>query len=337
MPRLVSIYPREPGDRISLRAEPDWDVAQSPIEDAGDRVVFDLPIEAAMGVRQAKLVLEREGVEHWSVGENYLCQRSVAERTVYPCFRQGSGRLTGAMTVAAPALDDRLTIRAYLPPGYDENHLKRYPVLYAADGANLFNPAEAALGQEWEVDETVSLLNRMSAIDKIIVVGVYARGARRGEDYTLPGYVRTGRSLVEDLLPRVDAAFRTLPTATNRAVIGSSLGGVLALHLWWAHPASFGSAAALSATLGYQDDLFERIAIEEPRAGRLYLDSGFPHDNFEVVRKMAALLRERGIRPMYLAHPRGIHNELSWADRLHLPLEHLFGDREPGEVGASAS
>lgn len=34
----------------------------------------------------------------------------------------------------------------YLPPGYDENTLRRYPVLYMQDGKNLFFPEEAFLG-----------------------------------------------------------------------------------------------------------------------------------------------------------------------------------------------
>ena len=36
-----------------------------------------------------------------------------------------------------------LTIRVYFPPGYDENTLKRYPVIYMHDGNNLFFPEEA--------------------------------------------------------------------------------------------------------------------------------------------------------------------------------------------------
>lgn len=324
MPRFISNYPLAAGDRIALRAEPDWDQPIRPLEQAANRQVFDLPVES--GVRQAKLVLEREGKSRWSVGANYIVSARTPEHSVYPCFFQDAGRLTGTLQIAAPALNDALRIRIFLPPGYDENTLKRYPVLYASDGANLFEPGESASGQDWAVDETVSLLNRMSVIDKIIVVGVQARDGHRDEDYTQPGYEALGRAMVQDLVPKLDGVLRTLARARDRAVMGSSLGGVLALYLWWAHRDTFGSAAALSATFGLADDLYDRIVAEEiPASGRVYVDSGYPEDNFEAVRRMAAVLDMRGIRHMYLAHPRGIHNELAWADRLHIPLEYLFG------------
>lgn len=327
MARFVVRYPIASGDRITLRAEPDWSAVILPIEEDHDRMVFDVPIPDR-GVRQLKPILEREGHSYWSVSANYILRSDVPEQIGYPCFLQQSGRLTGRMSIDAPALGDAITVRIYLPAGYDENTLKSYPVLYAADGANLFDPAESSVGQEWEVDETIALLDRMSVIRKIIVVGVYARGASRSADYTLPGYEATGRAWVRDLVPRVDRTFRTLAGPANRSVLGSSLGGVLALYLLWEYPEVFGSIAAMSATFGHGDDLFTRVATEPSRLGRVYLDSGWPLDNFEAVRKMAHALTSRGMSDLhYAAHPRGLHSELHWADRLHLPLQFLFGER----------
>jgi hypothetical protein len=62
------------------------------------------------------------------------------------------------------------------------------------------------------------------------------------------------------------------------------------------------------------------------RRGKLYVDAGYPQDNFEAVRRMAHALADRGADLRYVAHPRGLHSELHWADRLHLPLQYLFGD-----------
>ena len=46
-----------------------------------------------------------------------------------------------------------------LPVGYDDptNAAKHYPVLYLADGQNVFDPATSVFGpSEWRVDETVA-------------------------------------------------------------------------------------------------------------------------------------------------------------------------------------
>ncbi|MEQ1570493.1 MAG: alpha/beta hydrolase-fold protein, partial [Myxococcota bacterium] len=48
---------------------------------------------------------------------------------------------------------------------------------------------------------------------------------------------------------------RTRAEPASRAVPGSSLGGVFALHAFLRHPDVFGNAAAISATFGWQDDL----------------------------------------------------------------------------------
>ena len=48
-------------------------------------------------------------------------------------------------------------IVVYLPPGYDQGS-KNYPVLYLQDGQNLFDPATAFLGQDWQADVTACLL-----------------------------------------------------------------------------------------------------------------------------------------------------------------------------------
>lgn len=275
-------------------------------------------------LRQVKPVLHRGGASRWSVGANYLLG---GDRRAWPCFTAAGGRLTGPMRVASQSMQDTLTVRALLPAGYDENTLKRYPVLYATDGGNLFDPGDSFGGREWGVDETTSLLDQMSVIDKVIVVGVSSRGALRNQDYTKPGWDATLGFFTDELVPKVDAAFRTLANPADRAILGSSLGGVFSLHAFWSRRDVFGAAASMSSTFGYADDLFARVARDPLPDGRLYLDSGYPRDNFEAVRRMAGALAERGMgtRLRYVAHPRGLHGEAWWAERLHLPLEFLFG------------
>ncbi len=325
MPTFVATYPFRPTDRVTLRGEPDWDADVAPARVDGERAVFELPPAEGANVRQLKVVLHRDGVAHWSVGANYVL-RNGRERVAHPVFFQGEGRVTGHLDLDSAVLGAPLRLRLFLPAGYDENTSRRYAVLYAMDGSNLFDPHESFGGREWQVDETVHLLDRMAVIDRVMVVGVYAREGLREHDYTRPGYDALLRALAEDVVPRVDASFRTRAAATDRAVLGSSLGGVFALHAWLGRPDVFGHAAAMSSTFGYADDLFARVAAGPIPRGRIYLDAGYPHDNFEAVRKMAHALADRGADLRYVAHPRGLHSELHWADRLHLPLQYLFAD-----------
>ena len=97
---------------------------------------------------------------------------------------------------------------------------------------------------------------------------------------------------------------------------------------------------AKPATFGWRDDLAERVAREAKRDVLFYLDSGWPHDNYEVTRDMRALLASRGWVEgkdlFYYAFPDAHHDEHSWAMRCHIPIQVFFG-RRPGPGRGSKS
>jgi len=321
--------------RLLLRTESDWDADVAPTAVAGDGNVcdFTLELEHARPYLYFKPVL-REGDEvAWSRGENYLALAAGAGgrpvHDVYPYFFADQGCSACSIHHLASTRSRRShAVRVFLPPGYAENTLARYPVLYMQDGQNLFFAGEAFGGHHWMIDETLRVLDAMNLVRKAIVVGVYPQD--RMADYTRPGYEEFGRYLVEELKPWVDAEHRTLSGPADTAVMGSSLGGVVSLFLAWQWPGVFGNAGCLSSTFGFRDDLHGRIESEPKRPIKIYLDSGWPRDNYETTRIMRNTLRARGYREgedlFYLAFPRARHDEQAWAMRAHIPFQFFFGD-----------
>ena len=328
--RTVRVFYPPVDAAVRLRTEDDWarDVEPVAVEQDGACHVFRLRLERPF--LYLKPVLRRGDDVRWSAGDNVLIVAAFDQvpRDVYPYFL-APVRCSEADLHEVPSRDGSRShaCRVYLPPGYAENTLQRFPVAYMQDGHNLFFPQEAAQGQTWRVRETLERLTTMNQTTEMIVVGVQPED--RMEDYTKPGYEAYGRFLAHDLKPLVDSRYRTLPEASSTAVIGSSLGGVVSMYLAWEHPSVFGMAACLSSTFGHKDDLRDRVAEEPRRDVRLYLDSGFPSDNFEVTKQLAATLLERGWRfgqdLLYLAFPEGVHREAAWATRLHIPFQFLFG------------
>jgi predicted alpha/beta superfamily hydrolase len=324
-------YPLAHEDLV-LRTDADWDRDLIPHSTDRAQGVFEFTVPTEAPFFYFKPCIRKHADLHWSVGANYLALAPAASpRDIYPHFFSGKrGTLTDPWPVDAhPAGAPAREVRVYLPPGYDENELKRYPVLYMHDGANLFLDEEAFGGISWDIDDSLDLLDEMSLVDKVIVVGVYTRD--RMNEYTLPGYELYGRQLVEMLKPLVDRRFRTLPGQSNTAVMGSSLGGVLSFYLAWQHPEVFGKAVCMSSTFGYRDDLAGRVDGEPIRPVQIYLDSGWPGDNYEVTRNMYDRLLARGYTYgrdlLYFAFPHDRHNEGAWATRCHLPFQFLFGKR----------
>ena len=325
---LRVVYPLAEG-RIALRTEEDWNRDIEPDAPSDDGHTFTFTLESPKPFLYFKPVLRVGDAIFWTPGVNRLVAMTEPDtRPVYPHFRTaGGGHFAEAIEFDSTRLGRRHRIRVYLPPGYRENTLKRYPVLYMQDGQNLFFPDEAFLGQDWQVDRTVGLLDTMSVVDDFIVVGVYSQD--RMAEYTQPGYEAYGASLSGEVKTRIDRDFRTLPGPMDTRVMGSSLGGVVSFFLAWEQPDVFGGAACLSSTFGYRDDLLERVLGEPRREVKLYLDSGWPEDNYEVTLSMAMALVSRGFRYgldlVHFAFPLAVHDEKAWGLRLHLPLQLFSG------------
>jgi predicted alpha/beta superfamily hydrolase len=318
-------YPLASG-RMVLRADSDWETNVEAV-DAGTSW-FDFKVSGGTPFFYFKPVIVEDGKElRWAIGGNYLGLSSQkTPREVYPYFEVDQRCSACDLRKLASPLG-KFDYRVFYPPGYHENVLKRYPVLYMQDGQNLFFPEEAFQGRHWRIAETLSLLDAMNLVDKVLVVGIYPN--EREENYTKPGYKSYGRFVVEALKPEIDRSFRTLPGAKTTAVMGSSLGGVVSFYLAWEWPQVFGMAGCLSSTFGFRDDLRERVASEPRRDLRLYLDSGWPKDNYEATRNMRVLLLRRGYREgrdlFYLGFPEALHNEAHWAMRAHVPFQFFFG------------
>ncbi len=330
MIRVHVRYPLDDG-RLVLRTDRDWEADVEPVDVQPDHqcVLFELPEDRPFVYFKPLRV--RAADRSWAVGANSLAFPSDnGPFEVYPHFDADSScSACSVRSLLDPETGAGYDYRVFYPPGYAENRLRHYPVVYMQDGQNLFFPDEAFQGAHWRVAETLALLDDMNLLQQVIVVGVYP--AERTEDYTLPGYQAYGRFLTERLKPEIDAEFRTLRAPGETAVMGSSLGGVVSLYLAWEHPRVFGMAACMSSTFGWKDDLLERVTSEPKRDLKLYLDSGWPSDNFEVTRHMRERLVDAGFREKvdlcYLAFPLALHNESSWAMRLHIPLQHFFGQR----------
>jgi predicted alpha/beta superfamily hydrolase len=326
--QLIRVHYPTKGGKIALRTEEDWDsnIQAHSVRQKGS--ISEFPIETKQPYFYFKPVLLRDGVTMWSRGENFLAVPTSGTRLeIYPYFREDTHC---SVCELMPPLRDRSgaqhRFRVFLPPGYSENTLKRYPVLYMHDGHNLFLKEEAFAGNTWKTDEVLNMLDRMNAIDEVIVVGIYPND--RMIEYTLPGYNDYGRFLVETLKPLIDVKYRTLKGPRSTAVMGSSLGGVVSFYLAWQWPKVFGKVACLSSTFTHRDDLLRRVSKEPKRKILIYLDSGWPGDNYEATRSMRDRLIWKGYRPgsdlLYLAFPDAKHDEKAWAARSAIPFQFLF-------------
>jgi predicted alpha/beta superfamily hydrolase len=321
-------YPSGSG-RIVLRTELDWESDVEPIAVSDDGHTATFQLRADQPFLYFKPCLRQDSHVRWAMGENnLLLMGEEDQRICYPFFTTPPiGRFSPLIQIPSGILGREHRLRVHVPPGYDENTLARYPVVFMQDGQNLFFPDEAFLGRDMEVDRTSQTLRAMSALEDFIIVGIHSDDRMR--DYTDPGYVPYARSLAEEIVPEAERRLRVEPGRRFRSVWGSSLGGVVSFYTVWEHPDVFGTAVCMSSTFSHRNDLIDRVLDEPFRDVGFYLDSGWPGDNYEVTMAMATALISRGWRYghnlLHLCFPHEEHNEEAWAMRLHLPMQFLNG------------
>jgi predicted alpha/beta superfamily hydrolase len=327
---LQVAYPPGSGDVI-LRTALDWnkDIEPVSVSTAG---ISTFHVQTRHPFLYFKPCLIQNGQLHWAKGDKQLLIMTEGDdgRMSYPFFFDSeTGRCSALITFDSLILKRKHRARVYLPPGYDENTVARYPVAFFQDGQNLFFPEEAFQGRDWNIDSTQLQLRSMGAVEDLILVGLYSGGERRIEEFTKPGYEFYARSLVEEVIPKINAKLRVLDGRRYRSVWGSSLGGVISFYTVWEYPDIFGAAVCMSSTFSHKDDLLERVLAEKKRDVAFYLDSGWPGDNYETTVGMAMALISRGWRwghnLFHLAYPNAKHSETDWGLRLHVPLQIIAG------------
>lgn len=191
-------------------------------------------------------------------------------------------------TIAAPQLKTERKIWLYLPQDYKTSK-KRYPVIYAHDGQNLFDAQTSFVG-EWNIDEKLDSLRA-----RVIVVGIENGGDKRLAELTPYPNEKYGGGqadayldfIVHTLKPRLDAAYRTRPEAKNTLLMGSSLGGLVSFYALLKYPNVFGKAAVFSPAFWFnRKPLLELMQQTRGFDGKVYFLCGDSEGDEDMIRDL---------------------------------------------------
>jgi enterochelin esterase-like enzyme len=183
--------------------------------------------------------------------------------TLIACMKAG-GRVE-VFEFTTILLPNPLVYRIYLPPCYDEEPERSYPVLYLIHGQTYSDTQWDRLG----VPETADWLIAEGEAAPFIVV------MPRDRVWLEPTEDNFGLAVEQSLIPWVEEHYRTIPDRTHRAIGGLSRGGAWAIHLGFSHPELFGSVGAHSGFVFHSDlQLLYLWLYNLPMgmAPRIYLD-----------------------------------------------------------------
>lgn len=160
----------------------------------------------------------------------------------------------------------------YVPPGYDRTLDKRYPTLYLQHGGGEDERAWVIQGRINHIMDNLIASGKATPMLVVMDQG-YARrpgeeevplGPPRGLFNPKPGdppppafppeFIRMFSAfeevVVQDLIPYVDATYRTLPNREHRAIAGYSMGGMQAFLIGLRHTDKFSAIGGLSGAGG---------------------------------------------------------------------------------------
>jgi enterochelin esterase-like enzyme len=212
----------------------------------------------------------------------------------------------------------------YTPPGYEQNTDQRYPVLYLQHG---YGENEYGWGVQGFAGVIMDNLIAENKTRPFIIVMTYGMtndtkmGGLRNFDI---GPFET--VLVHELVPYVDAHFRTLSDQPNRAMAGLSMGGMETRMITLRNLDTFSHIGLFSGgsisledvnkTAGFKEKnklVFVSYGSRELGGNRGGGRGGFGGDP----KANVAALKEAGINSVFYESPNTAHEWLSWRRSLH--------------------
>jgi enterochelin esterase-like enzyme len=140
----------------------------------------------------------------------------------------------------------------YTPPGYMKDG-RKYPVLYLVHGAGDSDDQWTSAGHAHNILD--NLIAAGKAVPMIVVMPFGHTPPRPGADATRGMLVNQdfGNDLIKDLIPYVEANYRTLNQPDKRAMAGLSMGGAHTLNFGLPHPELFRYIGIFSMGLGFNN------------------------------------------------------------------------------------
>jgi enterochelin esterase-like enzyme len=223
-------------------------------------------------------------------------------------------------------------IYVYTPPGYDKEPSKRYPVLYLQHGGGENETGWGSQGHAGLILD--NLIAEGKAKPFIIVMENGGVSGPRPTNAAPTNAGPGGRALnfsafekviIEDLIPNIDANFRTLVDQPNRAMAGLSMGGMQTRAIAPAHLDKFSHSGGSIAVTNVSDmaEFKQKVKLLFISYGSSELGSnargGDPKAN-------VTALKQAGINSVFYESPNTGHEWLTWRRSLYQFAPLLFAD-----------
>ncbi|MBN2163391.1 MAG: hypothetical protein JW713_10640 [Pontiellaceae bacterium] len=220
----------------------------------------------------------------------------------------------------------------YTPPGYEQNPDKRYPVLYLQHGGGENETGWSCQGKAGIIMDNLIAAGKARPFIIVMDNGTWSlpEGARRGGGGWPPkGWADGfGKTLLEEIIPMIDATYRTLADQPHRAMAGLSMGGMQTNIIGVENPDVFSHIGIFSGgTVGDPATAHDGIMADAEaynKKVKLIFQSTGSKERPESVRANHEQLKAAGINSVCYISPDTAHEWQTWRRSFHQFAQLLF-------------
>lgn len=222
----------------------------------------------------------------------------------------------------------------YTPPDYEKNPKSRYPVLYLLHGSYEDETGWSNQGKANYILD--NLIAEKKSVPMIIVMDNGYAFKPKAETAAPPIFVFE-EVLIQEVIPMIDASFRTIADREHRAIAGLSMGANQAIRIAMNNLDLFASIGGFSGTTNYPSsdkidrETFMNGAFKDGKTLNkklklLWLSLGTKEPNpFPgSIGAFRTMLDEAGIRYGYYESPETAHEWQTWRRSLYQFAQLLF-------------
>jgi enterochelin esterase-like enzyme len=208
----------------------------------------------------------------------------------------------------------------YTPPDYEKNRSRRYPVLYLQHGAGEDETGWGAQGHAGLIMDNLIAAGKANPFI-IVMANSYVPGAANG-----PGrgfnFSAFERLLLDDLIPYIDANFRTIADQPHRAMAGLSMGGMQTRTITMDHLDKFSHIGIFSGGSIAPADITDMAAFKK-KVKVVFVSYG-SRENGAAGKTNVEALKLAGVNSVFYESPLTAHEWLSWRRSLYQFAPLLF-------------
>jgi enterochelin esterase-like enzyme len=228
----------------------------------------------------------------------------------------------------------------YTPPDYDQNTTTRYPVLYLQHGYGEDRQAWWRQGRMNFILDNLLATGKAKPMIVVMEDGGIATGLGGGRGgastsgsasapVTMPAPTATAPGnasrfaftqafepvMINEVIPMVDATYRTIADRNHRAMAGTSMGGLQTLQITLNHLDTFAYIGGFSP--GLPQDIDARLTNDpaglNPKLKVLFLGTGtVERESNPNIKNLHDTLEKAGVKHVYYESPGTAHEWLTW-------------------------